>query len=177
MKGKLIKSDIQYRLHNEKGIVIATSGENGKLSIKNCESVVNGYDLDILSENHAEEIYVRNENDYNELANFENRKRNFEEGFQKALEILGDKKFSEEDMAYMMTKTCEFVENHLDRISSVEFFNNTIKSIQPKEWDVEVEIDTTPLMFMGRNVGKSLGILPDLKPKLDKNGCLILKKK
>ena len=175
MKGKLIKSDIQYRLHNEQGIVIATSGENGKLSIKNCESVVNGYDLDILSENHAEEIYVRNENDYNELANFENRKRNFEEGFQKSLEILGDKKFSEEDMAYMMAKTCEFMENHLDRISSVEFFNNTIKSLQQTEWDVEVVMCcglpdgcTEPEVQCPSNC--------EIVPLLDEDDCLILYK-
>jgi hypothetical protein len=29
---------------------------------------------------------------------------------------------------------------------------------------------------MGRNLGRNLGILPDLKPKLDADGCLILKR-
>ena len=43
------------------------------------------YDLDELSENHAEEVYSRE--DY-EIHHFENRKRNFEEGFKKALELL-----------------------------------------------------------------------------------------
>jgi hypothetical protein len=45
-------------------------------------------------------------------------------------------------------------------------------------WDMDVEVvmDPTPLTFMGRNLGRNLGILPDLKPKLDVDGCLILKR-
>ena len=52
MKGKLIKSDIQYRLHNEEGIVIATSTD-GKLSLKNCETIERGYDIELLSIEYA----------------------------------------------------------------------------------------------------------------------------
>ena len=43
------------------------------------------YDLNELSENHAKEVYSREDD---ETHHFENRKTNFEEGFKKALELL-----------------------------------------------------------------------------------------
>ena len=169
MKAKLIKTNIDWLLVINSNQVIGSINESDiskgiqKLSIKNCEAIANGYDLDELSENHAEEIYVRNENDYNELANFENRKRNFEEGFQKALEILNDKKFREEDVIKAMNQFS-------NTMKSVE---KIFKSLQQTEWDVEIEMKQDYLKWKQSDVED---INDCLVPKLDADGCLILKR-
>jgi len=87
----------------------------------------------------------------------------FKDGFQKALEILGDKKFSEEDIE----KAIEFGHKtyHSWKDRNEEKF---IQSLQHVEWDVEVVM--VPAMSNNGNV-----YYGDI-PKLDENGCLILKK-
>ena len=171
MKAQLVKREDHWALYNEDGHKIASTldGCKSKLSVKNCEAIENGYDLDELSKNHAEEIYVRNEYDYNELANFENRKYNFEEGFQKALEILGDKKFSEEDVKRAMDVTLNY-ETKRDAESYQEKID-FLKSLKQTEWDVEVIMKSENMRYDG---GKQIEY--DIVPKLDKNGNLILKR-
>ena len=164
--------DNEYYLVDENNDTIATTDrilikEDGymrKLSVKNCEAVANGYDLDKLAEkeyfdgcdntDRSSEIY----------------RRIFKEGFQKALEILGDKKFSEEDIL----KTIELSREGIvvTRISEWETekefdYNETqiIQSLQQTEWDVEIVTEDTGL---GANVSR--------KRKLDKDRCLILKR-
>ncbi len=156
MKGTLIKTDKGYILEGN------NLPNPRRLSIKNCEAIELGYDLDELSENHEEEIYVRNENDYNELANFENRKRNFEEGFQKALEILGDKKFSEKDMIDILKECLN------DPFTVYDYVENKLRSIQQNEWGVEVVMDRIPADLAPGGW--------DIFPKLDADGCLVLKR-
>ena len=153
MKAKLIKSDIQYRLHNEEGIVIATSLENGKLSIKNCEAIANGYDLDELADEYAT---GKSSSDV-----FKNtHQKDFTKGFQKALEILGDKKFSEEDMINF----AEYCKG--DLMKTKDLFNE-YHSLQQTEWDVEVEQELIQSSIQGEAIWKL---------KLDEEGCLILKR-
>lgn len=48
MKGKLIKTDVNYLLEDDKGVVIASTSLNIKglsLSLKNCQAVELGYDF------------------------------------------------------------------------------------------------------------------------------------
>ena len=175
----LIKKEKGYVLINEVQPIASTLSPNrgSKLSLKNCQEIELGYDLDKLSENHAEEVYVRNENDYNELANFENRKSNFEEGFKKALEILGDKKFSEEDIK----ETIRIAQNiQINEITNVltEYKEPQILQMlnrQFSEWDVIVEMEE----YLENNLSHIEGELPyfKLRQKLDEDGCLILKRK
>ena len=150
MKAKLIKSDIQYRLHNEEGIVIATSLENGKLSIKNCQAIENGYDLDKL----ADEIY----SGHVIAIDWQLEKRGFKEGFQKAVEILGDKKFSEEDMINF----AEYCKG--DLMKTKDLFNEH-QSLQQTEFYVEIEMGCC---------GDKVYAVPECI--LDADGCLILKR-
>ena len=157
MKAKLIKSDIQYRLHNEEGIVIATSLENGKLSVKNCEAIANGYDLDEL----AEEKY----HGHVMAIDWQLEKRGFIAGFQKAVEILSDKKFSEEDML----KAIEMYYGK-DKI-----FIEIIQSLQKTEWDVDIVMEKEVGTKL-HDDGREFFIIDGTKPKLDANGCLILKR-
>jgi uncharacterized protein YktA (UPF0223 family) len=118
-----------------------------KLSLKNCQAIERGYDLDELAKIEYPICEVWNDEEalIRELA--------FKKGFQKALELMGDKKFSEEDLmeAYSRGQT-----------------NSPIQSLQQTEWDVEVE--TVPALSNNGNV-----YYGDI-PKLDENNCLILKR-
>ena len=161
MKAQLVKRQDRFDLYNESdGSKIASTLPNpmGKLSIANCEAIANGYDLVELFDEVDESI------DYQEF-DFSS----FKLGFKKAIELLGDKKFSEEDMtkAIQIAKSSMGVDNdgehHYSSISNHEI----IQSLQHVEWDVEIE-----MWFHGTRHKKGEWI-----PKLDADGCLILKRK
>ena len=171
MKAELVKREDHWALYNEDGHKIAATipGCNSKLSIKNCEAIANGYDLDELAftsiKGYDNPIYIS--------AAF----IHFKEGFQKALEILSDKKFSEEDVINAF---------HTGRLYQGREGDTTIddyfKSLQQTEWDVEIVLE-----YIGKCHGNNdNGCFQDSpghdcgcfekKPKLDSNGCLILKR-
>jgi hypothetical protein len=148
MKGKLIKTDVNFLLEDDKGVVIASTSLNKEglsLSQKNCQAIENGYGLDELAMGY----------DLYENINFVGQMRAYKAGFQKALEILGDKKFSEEDMRMAFF-----------HVQNEPTFDEFIQSLQQTEWDVEVVM--VPAMSNNGNV-----YYGDI-PKLDENGCLIL---
>ena len=152
MKGKLIKTDLNYILEDDKGVVIASTSlkkEGLSLSLKNCQSIERGYDLGELAENHWDE----NNRHFKDGINPYAHRFGFKSGFQKALELMGDKKFSEDDLmeAYSRGQT-----------------NSPIQSLQQTEWDVEIE--TVPALSNNGNV-----YYGDI-PKKDEDGCLILKR-
>lgn len=160
MKAKLIKTVDGYELFTQgflKGstnhkLIDSLNIEEGNIryniSLKNCQAIELGYDLDELAEDFWKKEFMKpgiiDKNSY-------------KAGFQKALEILGDKKFSEEDMRIAFF-----------HVQNSPFFNEFIKSLQQTEWDVEVVM--VPAMSNNGNV-----YYGDI-PKLDENGCLILKK-
>lgn len=136
-----------------------------KLSLENCKAIEKGYDLDELVNNskYSEEDYIK--------------------GFLKAIEILGDKKYTKEDMlnAYHIgtndgAEYESFVESgafdDFDELEKYEKqreheFQNWLKR---KEWDV----------FIVFACGKENGCNEDncedcqIEPSLDKNDCLQL---
>ena len=134
-----------------------------KLSLKNCEAIVNGYDLDELA--LLELPFVEVLEPFQKL-----RREQWVKGFQKALEILGDKKFTKEDMGRIMVygydKSTE--NEYLSRIP----FDEYIQSLQQTEWDVEIEMEQVydGLDEMAQKQYRR-------QPKLDENKCLILKRK
>ncbi len=159
MKGKLYKTEKEnYVLVDptkgtyDDGYMLGTSRESqyNKLSIKNCQAIECGYDLDELAMRY----------DLYENINFVGQMRAYKEGFQKALELMGDKKFSEYDMkeAYGVGFLQE----------GIKSFNSLIQSLQQNEWDVEVEM--VPALSNNGNV-----YYGDI-PKIDSDGCLILKR-
>ncbi len=119
--------------------------DGGKLSYKNCQAIERGYDLDELLKKEIANGKLH--------PNDGAKKEGIERGIQIALEIFGDKKFSEEDIreAYSRGQT-----------------NSPIQSLQQTEWDVEIE--TVPALSNNGNV-----YYGDI-PKFDDEGCLILKK-
>jgi len=101
----------------------------------------------------------------------------FKEGFKKALEILGDKKFSEKDM---INAWSEGYHRRVDEINGNElrYFDKFIQSLQQTEWNVIVEMECPECKEYGyisecRNVCNK----KFTQPKLDADGCLILKRK
>jgi hypothetical protein len=185
MKGKLIKQDgigiqtidgIDYylildgKVYHTNPVTLALCN-GGKLSKKNCEAVANGYDLDELRKKSYEK-YDKDDLSLDELIQ---RSGGFlvgyESGFQKALEILSDKKFSEDDMINSYHKGF-FSDNSTFKERIVEV-NDYIKSLQQTEWDVEIETTCD-----GVQTGLCMPEICDCNiiTKLDNEGCLILKR-
>ncbi len=154
MKGRLIKTDVNYILEDDKGVVIASTSlkkEGLSLSLKNCQAIEKGYDLDELAKIEYPICEVWNDEEalIRELA--------FKKGFQKALELMGHKMFSEEQLREAFF--------HVQNEPTFDVFK---QSLQQTEWDVEIE--TVPALSNNGNV-----YYGDI-PKLDEDGCLILKK-
>ena len=145
MKGKLIKEDEEYYLEDNLGVTIASTDKIllketdtvKKLSLKNCQAIENGYDLDDKISKHLEK---------NDIEASAKRVQVIRELI---LEILGDKKFSEDDVRKAIEFGMKSYHSWYDR-NEDEF----IQSLQQTEWEVTFN--------------------PDEK---DSDGCLILKRK
>jgi hypothetical protein len=181
MKGfELVKREDHWDLYNEDGHKIAATidGCNSKLSIKNCEAIANGYDLDELSSKkypieNTGAMFMPNRIEVTNIY----RQEGFIEGAKAILEILGDKKFSEEDMLksiafgwdYEGRPKEEMLEIHNVNLEyNNSYFEDTqkyIQSLQQTEWDVEIVTKDT-----------GLGARINREHKLDRDSCLILKR-
>jgi hypothetical protein len=186
MEAKLIKNGNAYSLKtngeyvafvNEDFIGYATQEfrDNllGKLSLKNCQAIELGYDLDELGD-ECQNILIKD--NWRESPS---QKIAFTLGFQKALEILGDKKFSEKDIAKAINFGVQIEAGNIevDYKNYKTGENQFIQSLQQTEWDVEIVmacvIGCENLILNGEN---SL-CCGNKKPKLDADGCIILKRK
>lgn len=178
MKAKLNKVDNGWVLLVD-NVMCAT--DNDKLSLKNCQEIERSYDLDVLADEWVFETngHKWSNNDNTAGDNYSS----FKAGFQKALEILGDKKFSEEDVRNIFAKALEnapSTESHTRMISDVEYrhsvmnelYDRITESLQKTEWDVEIEME-----FVGRGKHGIGSAVNHYMPKRDADGCLILKLK
>ena len=164
MKATLVKKQANwYNLYqNDIGIGSTHAELQGyKLSLKNCQAVERGYDLDELAKIEYPICEVWNDEEalIRELA--------FKKGFQKALELMGDKKYSENDLL-------QAVEMYYGECKT---FIEVIQSLQHVEWDVEVVME--PCYYDDSLDGFSTSYkegMPTDQPKLDENGWLILKR-
>ena len=158
------------------GYMLGTSRESqyNKLSIKNCETIERGYDLDEL----VDEMY----NGHPMAVDWKLEKKGFKEGFKKALEILGDKKFSINEVVEL----CKILmSNPFEKCGKTyqELTDSYIQSLQQTEWEVEIEMEWKEVMVNGYKnqpkdvIGFVLGYEMQKVPKLDSNGCLILRRK
>jgi hypothetical protein len=173
MEGKLIKQeDGYYALYNTEGIFV--SDVNGgslanRLSLKNCQAIENGYDLDELAESEYP-IFNLSRNITTTIHTL--HQESFKLGFQKALELMGDKKYTETDLYKA------FLINSAGNNTTLRnFFEQTVlPMIHHNEWDVEI------CCYIGNGDDESDSFKDPLVtntgiPKLDNNGCLILKRK
>jgi len=170
----------EYKLYSHDSC-IATTYESPykKLSLKNCQAIANGYEFDEIRKLADEdfECELGDGPTTNESINSMIKKSNAngaEWGFQKALEILGDKKFTEEDVKFMFQ-----LGFNLDNAISRNEYNAHIQSLQQTEWDVEIEMENSLTNGYKNQPDNVIGFIAEYKsiPKLDSDGCLILKRK
>jgi hypothetical protein len=168
MKGKLYKapnSDM-YSLTVDGKLFASTEGGplmaiTDKLSVKNCIDIKNGYDLDKLAEDFAKyhSIYPTAQDD---------TEYGFKNGFKKAIELNKDKVFTLEDMGNLWD-FCTY-----NKGTFAEFIQSLRESTE-----IEVEIKMEPCFYDQSLGGFSTSYTEDKpkeQPKLDEDGCLILKK-
>jgi hypothetical protein len=161
---KLIKSE------DEQGTMYSLSGDNLPdnyvLSKQNCDELFGVVDVDKLAELEAEKRHNWDDHDdtdiYNDLIREDAELIKI--GFNKAMELNKNKVFTLEDIrrAYYV--------GYEDGKSGATFFQQLIQSLQqPTEIEVIIEME---LNMNGKNaIDRSMYI-----PKLDSEGCLILKR-
>lgn len=190
MKGKLIKKlsynkeHLEYWLYcDELEYTLSPMAKTGhghglrKLSISNCQAIEHGYDLDELVEREEPTLDDDDFNEYEIETNI-NRRRGFIKGAKAILEILGDKKFSEEDMG-------EAIQFGLDGMYGYKIGedghtevqkNKYIQSLQKTEWDVEVEMEYQDMHDMWFTKPTILSELDrPSRPKITNNSIKIIK--
>jgi hypothetical protein len=191
MKGKLIKDEDGYSLFTReenstnRKFIATTQGiyVDHKLSKQNCDEVFGVVNV----ENLADEIIINHLTEGNPDGDFkkstigaEDNKNWFKIGFNRAMELNKDKLFTIEDIANTINKAREGIV--ITRISEWETekeFEYTESEIiqslqQPTEIEVEIVMECLDPNCDGIN--KKGVCITTGKPKLDKEGCLILKK-
>jgi len=171
MKAKLIKTVVNYLLEDSKGVVIGSTStkEINKLSKQNCDEIFGVVDVEKLAEDFAKNnsIYPTAQDD---------TEYGFKYGFKKAMEFNKDKVFTLEDMrkAIEMSSDIKYVTFSIDEI---------IQSLQqPTEIEVMIVmkkvVDETKVIGAVKGIKGSGDKITTYKsvPKLDSEGCLILKK-
>jgi len=159
MRGKLFKREDDFYSLKVDEIVMSTS--NGmlvdhKLSLKNCQAIELGYDLDELAKKFRNETIMN--------SSFISDETSFKEGAKSIIEILGYKKFTEDDvnLAFVLGKNKD--ESRIGKLIN--------SRLQQTEWDVEI---------VEEQVYDGLDEMAQpqyaKQPKLDADGCLILKRK
>jgi hypothetical protein len=181
MKAKLIKTNNGvYDLFEDTRFISTTDSPDGtinKLSIKNCQAIERGYDLEELAVNYANAELSKEFT--SKVGNFYGFSSSYIEGFKKALELLEDKKFSEKDLLKSLHKLADSFIRGYPYHQDLDFQegNQIIQSLQQTEWDVEIEMECPQCQEWGyvsecrKDCNKKF-----LQPKLDSNGCLILKR-
>lgn len=157
MKGKLIKlGEDKYDLLVDFDPKVI---EGYELSITNCQVIERGYDLDELDNKYC----THEPKNAKELRDVSLVKLGFRDGFQKALEVNADKRFTLKEMVDCWNRALEF-QTHKETLGEY------IKSLKQTEWEVEIEMEE-------KYESDGIEIISFSKPKLDENGCLILKQK
>jgi hypothetical protein len=175
MKAKLIKIDNEYVLLAD-DIVYATT-ENSpykKLSKQNCDEIFGVVDVDKLAEESKNE-YVKRFNNISK-SDYIN---GFEEGFNKAIELNKDKLFTVDDVKKAINWSWRKTDRgeHILIIDEDDF----IQSLQqPAEIEVEIIMKNSRTGNIVKHDSDlewdEDGLCDRAIPKLDSEGCLILKK-
>jgi len=176
MKAKLIKEKDYYDLYkideDGKRVTFASTEDyKQKLSKQNCDEIFGVVDVEKL----ADSIF---EKESSNMLHPQHQMRNtFILGFNKAMELNKDKVFSKGDMAYIMNIMSIYELSFEDAIIKFQSLQ------QPTEIEVEIEmkkvVDKTKVIGAVKGVKGSGDKITTYKsvPKLDSEGCLILKKK
>jgi hypothetical protein len=165
MKAKLIKhTDGTYILsHNPSGWCIGSTdyeyiskhkGEQivSKLSKQNCDEIFGVVDVEKIADRHT---FGQRNHEW----------KAYIKGFSKAMELMKDKVFTLEQMHKAIRLACsEYSGNIIDEVTQ-----------QPSEIEVEIEMEPYRMSdFVEDGNTHPSGAIE--RPKLDSEGCLILKK-
>jgi len=187
MKTILTKTEEGYALFiGEKGsanreFIATTDGMyvKYKLSKENCDEIFGVIDVEKLAKEYVDS---HQSDDFKYTTEeYYNAQIDFKEGFNKAMKLNENKLFTLEDMRQAYDDGM----NNIDADGCViddpdEDFIDTLKCIQqPTEIEVEIEMGSildTKLSIGATSVQNADHITITRLPKLDKDGCLILKK-
>lgn len=186
MEAKLIKHGHSYALVLNKKLVafahpedFSENGTIGKLCIDNCQAIERNFDL----VDHAI-AYAGEKGRYSDPHGFSEKQiglwEGYIDGFEQALKLMADKKFSEDDVREAIVKARETVRGEF-----LESDKSIIQSLQQTEWLVEVEMEKYGRCELCLKAGMwhcahadSCGSAVEAeRPKLDAEGCLILKRR
>lgn len=168
------KTDGWYNLYQDKIGIGSTHSElqGYKPSKQNCDEIFGVVNVEKLATEVEESL------DFREFCS-----TSFKLGFNKAMELNGDKLFTLDDVRNAI-QLARYHSTHNKNGVLVCFHEDTDKIIQslqqPTEIEVEIEMEVADLAFYEN--GERHPIEADLperfkyKPKLDSEGCLILKK-
>jgi hypothetical protein len=162
----LKKLGTEYKLYSHDSCIATTQeSPHKRLSKENCDEMFGVVNLMKLAEEHSHKYYDVKTTDWHSNYN------GFFSGFLKAIELNKDKLFTLEDILDVWELGAA---EGLPLTKSKK--EKLLKSLQqPTEIGVEIEMENYV-----KYVSKSLEtIFPTggVRPKLDENGCLILKKK
>jgi hypothetical protein len=186
MKAKLIKTPEQFyklKFYNDEDMLACAIA---LLSKQNCDEIFGVFNVEKLAEEYFFNEYSWNKNNtlpYKD-SDVQLTKNDFIKGFNKAMELNKDKVFTLEDMKLMFE--FGYRKNNLIE-TTFESALNFIQSLQqPTEMEVEIEMEWKPksnYCYACGEGGKYMETPCDHKndcehfqPKLDSEGCLILKK-
>jgi hypothetical protein len=172
MKAKLIKNHFgfEYFLADENGSAIATS-DNGKLSKQNCDEIFRVTDVEGLALSKASFFGGT----YRNPEGFSDEQVGYLHGFIEAMELNKDKQFTLEDMR----KAFELGYDAGADMYNYERKGKEFELYLQQPTEIEVEIEMEPCFYDDSLGGFSTSYVegkPKEQPKLDSEGCLILKK-
>jgi hypothetical protein len=179
MKTKLIKINDIYTLLGEDNKMIASDDIDfqsdykiGKLSKQNCDEIFGVVDDGKLAE---EEI------PYSSSTTINVQRMRFIHGFNKAMELNKDKLFTVEDMRTAMLNAIEMTDFQKEQFRKDNDYHIALDIIQSLQQPTEIEVEVVYQRFCCSDnftCGNedNCMICTRTFPKLDSNGCLILKK-
>jgi hypothetical protein len=159
MKAKLIKTPenlYKLKFNNDNDMLLCATA---LLSSKNCDEIFGIVNIEKLAEEYSDKEYGGGQSP--------SYFSGFSDGFNKAMELNEDKVFNLEDMLKVVKLTLEDAKESV--VWSGEYYQHLAKRLlqslqQPTEMNVEIEMEDVKYFRMAQ------------RPKLDSNGCLILKK-
>jgi hypothetical protein len=171
MKAKLIKKEDDFYSLRVDGIVMATS--NGmlvdyKLSKQNCDEIFGVVNVEKLAEDFVRDIFGEDKKEI-DLSN--GAVLCFIRGFNKAMELQKDKLYTIEDVKKAIEYGIQSVLQAVPGVTSTESILARYNYQQSTEIEVEIEMECC-----GNYVPCNINCTCQRELKLDKDGCLILKK-
>lgn len=167
-----------YSLYDSDGDIVASNNPDTpcskKLSKENCDEIFRVVDVEKLADEYIVIKPKHREHEHNLAVSA------YIEGFNKAMELNKDKLFTVDDLYRA------FLINSAGNNTTLRnFFEQTVLPMfeQPTEIEVDIEMETKQQLVNGyRNQPDNIiGFIAEYEnvrvPKLDENGCLILKKK